>query len=198
MVKTTQQATLAGIKVAVLISDGFEISEFEGPVAALQAAGATVEVLAQTHSQVAHGIQAISHMELRGKTKPQKALIDASPADYQALLIPGGALSCDRMRQSRLHLAFVQNFIDAHKPLAVICHGGWLLADAGVLRGRTLTSWPAIRKDLERAGAVWKDEAVVRDQNLITSRGPDDLPAFTQAFIEELEKTKHPGGEAAA
>lgn len=178
--------TLSGYKVAVLISDGFEQSEYEGPVQALQSAGADVETLAQSREQIDQGIRGIHHMEPGRSVKVKRLVLDVSPDDYDGLLIPGGALSCDSMRTSQFHLAFVRSFMNADKPIAAICHAGWLLADAGVLQGHTVTSWPAIRKDLERAGAVWKDMEVIKDGNLITSRKPADVPAFAKVLIETL------------
>lgn len=174
--------------VAVLISDGFEQSEFDEPVWELRRKGARVEVLAQEPRQLEDGIRGMKGMEPARYVKATKMIQDARPDDYDALLVPGGALSVDRMRTSHLHLSFVRNFVNEEKPIAAICHAGWLLADAGVLRGRTLTSWPAIQKDLEKAGAIWKDAEVIQDKNLITSRKPADLPAFSRVLIEELAK----------
>ena len=179
---------LAGVRIAVLISDGFELSEFEGPVHELRQAGARVDVLAQHSKQLTEGIQGFNHLERGRKVKADRLIGESSADEYDGLLIPGGALSVDRMRESIYHTALVASFMDANKPMAVICHGGWLLGDAGVARGRTMTSWPSIRKDLERAGAIWKDQEVLQDGNLITSRKPDDVPAFTEAFITELTR----------
>lgn len=179
---------LRGIRIAVLISDGFEQSEFDGPVAELKKAGAEVDVLAQYPNQLEAGIRGFHHMEPGRVVQPEKLITAVSPDEYGGLLIPGGGISVDLMRLSLPHLTFVRNFVDSGKPVAAICHAGWLLADAGVARGRTMTSWPAIRKDLERAGAIWKDREVVEDENLVTSRKPTDVPAFTKAFIALLSK----------
>lgn len=179
---------LKGVRIAAIISDGFEQSEFEDPVAALRAAGAEVEVLAQTPKQLSEGIQGVEHLKLGRVVHADKLIVDADPAQYDGLLIPGGAISSDQMRVSSTHLALVRNFMDSGKPIAVICHGGWLLADSGAAQGVTLTSWPAIRKDLERAGAIWKDQEVIVDRNVVSSRKPADIPAFTREFAKLLSK----------
>jgi protease I len=185
----------------VLISDGFEQSELDGPVQELKRLGAQVEILGQNQEQLTHGIQGMKSLGLAGTVKPQQLVNTAEPDDYDGLLIPGGAMSADYMRASRIHLTFLRNFMDAEKPVAAICHGPWLLADAGVAQGRTLTSWPAIHKDLERAGGIWKDEEVIQDGNLITSRNPDDVPVFTRVFavaLEEYASRRSPRSAAAA
>lgn len=177
------QGSLQGKKAAVLVADGFEQPEFDGPVQALKQAGATVEVLGLEDRHL-QGIKGVHHFEPAEGTKADKLLRDASPDDYDLVFVPGGLASPDRMRTSQAHLDFVHAFMKAGKPTAMICHGPWLLADSGMAEGRTLTSWPAIRKDLERAGATWRDEPVVHDRNLVTSRKPDDVPAFSQAVVE--------------
>lgn len=182
------KVSLQDIRVAVLISDGFEDHELIEPVHELTSAGAAVEILAQTREQMQRGIQAIHGMRMTETVHPKALIQDVAPNRYQGLFIPGGALSADRMRESRLHLGFVQNFFAEGKPVGVIGHSAWLLADSGVAQGKTLTSWPAIRKDLERAGAVWKNQDVLCDGNLITSRNVQDVPRFLQAFMEELAK----------
>ena len=184
----TGKKILQGTRVAVLISDGFELSEFEGPVYELRQAGAQVDVLAQNSRQMMEGIQGFSHLAPGRKVKSDRLIADAAMEEYDGLLIPGGVLSVDQMRESHYHTALVTNFMESEKPIAVICHGGWVLADAGVLRGRTMTSWPGIRKDLERAGAIWKDQEVLEDGNLISSRKPEDVSAFTAVFIGQLVK----------
>lgn len=184
-----QSQGIQGKKVAVLVSDGFEQAEFDAPVQALRAAGAKVEVLAEDVQHLS-GIKGVHHFEPAAGTKGDRVIGEASPDDYDLLFVPGGLASPDRMRTSESHLAFVRAFLQARKPLAMICHGPWLLADSGMARGRTVTSWPAIRKDLERAGATWRDESVVRDDTLVTSRMPDDLPAFSRAIVELLSQAK--------
>ncbi len=178
-----------GMKVAVIVADGFEQRELDGPVEALKTQGVHVEVLAPDERHLAH-IHGVNHFEKGRGTKADKTIDEADADDYDGLLVPGGTVSPDTMRQSPKHLALVKRFVDEGKPTAVICHGPWLLADAGVAKGRTLTSWPGIRRDLERAGATWKDEEVVVDGNLVTSRKPADVPAFSRRFLETLEEKR--------
>lgn len=177
-----QSQDLKGRKVAVLVSDGFEQSEFDGPVQALRAAGATVEVLAEDEAHL-KAIKGVHHFEPAQGTRGDRVITDARPEDYDLLFVPGGLASPDHMRMSEAHLGFVRAFLKAGKPTAMICHGPWLLADSGAAEGRTVTSWPAIRRDLERAGATWRDAEVVLDRNLVTSRKPDDVPAFSRAVV---------------
>lgn len=169
-------------KVAVIVSDGFEQVELDKPVAALREAGCEVVVLAEDEDHLEE-IKGMNHLEPAQGTKGDKLLAEARADDYDALFVPGGAVSPDTMRRSEKHLAFVRAFVQAGKPTFTICHGAWLLADAEVARGRRLTSWPSIRRDLERAGALWRDEEVVVDGNLVTSRKPDDIPAFNRAML---------------
>lgn len=178
---------LGGMRVAVIVADGFEQAELDGPVRAMRDAGLAVDVLAPDAEHHDHVI-GVNHLEAAPGVKPDRLLEDADPKAYDALFIPGGAVSPDTMRQSRAHLELVRSFADRRKPIAAICHGPWLLADADLIRGRTLTSWPGIRRDLERAGAKWVDREVVVDGKLVTSRRPADVPAFSRAFIELLEK----------
>jgi protease I len=180
---------LGGVKVAVIVADGFEQIEFDGPVNALKAAGATVVVLAPNAEHLQH-IKGVNHFEPGNGTVGDRLLADATVEDFDALLVPGGLASPDTMRQSQAHLDFVSQFIQADKPIAMICHGPWLLADSENAKGRTVTSWPGIKRDIERAGARWRDEEVVVDSNLITSRKPDDIPAFSQAFISVIAARK--------
>jgi protease I len=193
-------AELSGKKVAVIVSDGFEQAEFDGPVQALRDAGATVEVLAQDEPHLGH-IHGVNHFEQARGTKADRLLSQAKVEEYDALLIPGGLASPDTMRQSRAHIEFTRHFVESGKPVAAICHGPWLLADSGTANGRTLTSWKGIHRDLERAGATWLDEEVVVDDNLVTSRKPDDVPAFSKALIGMLKsgrtvaRTSRPSGE---
>ena len=179
---------MRGTKVAVLVSDGFEQIEFDGPTEALKEAGATIEVLAEDEAHLT-SIKGVHHFDPAKGTHGDRLLEDARPAQYDALLIPGGLASPDTMRRSEPHLQFVREFVESGKPTFVICHGGWLLADANVAQGRRVTSWPGIRRDLERAGAHWSDEAVVVDENLVTSRMPADIPAFTDAILESLRSS---------
>ncbi|MDB5098903.1 MAG: putative protease [Cyanobacteria bacterium RYN_339] len=173
---------LEGRRVAVIVADGFEQSEFDGPVQALRAAGARVDVVAEDAPHLGH-IHGVKHFDPAPGTKADRLLSDVDVADYDALLVPGGLASPDHMRQSEAHLKLVAAFIDADKPTALICHGPWLLADSDRAKGRTVTSWPAIRRDLERAGARWRDDEVVVDGNLVTSRKPEDVQPFSKALI---------------
>lgn len=176
---------VGGLKVAVIVADGFEQREFDGPVEALRKAGATVEVLAPDDRHLG-SIKGVHHFEPGEGTRGDRVITEAGVDEYDGLLIPGGLASPDTMRQSEAHLKLVRDFMEVGKPVAAICHGGWLLADADVLSGRHVTSWPAIRRDLERAGARWSDQPVVQDGHLVTSRKPDDVPAFSKAFISVL------------
>lgn len=177
---------LQDIRVAVLISDGFEESELNEPLQELQSAGAIVEILAQSQGQMQRGVQGMNGMRMTHLVSPRTLIQDVSPERYQGVLVPGGVMSIDHMRESRLHLGFLQNFFAAGKPIGLIGHAAWLLADSGVAQGRTLTSAPSIQKDMERAGAIWKDQEVIVDTNVISSRGRQDLPRFCQAFMDEL------------
>ncbi len=181
----TQGQQLDGKRIAVIVADGFEQTEFEVPVTRFREAGATVEVLAPDAKHLEH-IEGESHGKPAAGTKADKLLSDARPEDYDALLIPGGLKSPDTMRQSQAHLDFVKAFVSADKPIAAICHGPWLLADADALKGRTVTSWPAIRRDVERAGATWRDEPVVTDGKLVFSRKPADAEQFAETLIGML------------
>jgi protease I len=178
------------------VSDGFEQSEFDEPVSALRQLGARVDVLGQNMEQLTKGISALDGLSPGRHIRPDQLVNLVSPEDYDALLIPGGAISVDFMRCSRMHLGFARSFFAAGKPVGAICHAPWLLADAGVLRGRTLTSWPAIQKDLERAGAIWKDCSVHEDGNLITCRGTEGMSAFIRAFVRALDWGQHPSQAA--
>jgi protease I len=179
------EGALSGKRVAVLIHDGFEQTEFEVPVRTLRAAGARVEVVAPDAAHLDR-IKGESQGEPAAGTKGDRVLAETRPSDYDALLIPGGLKSPDSMRQSDAHLAFVRAFVEAGKPIGAICHGPWLLADVDALRGRTVTSWPAIKRDLECRGAEWIDQEVVRDGPFVFSRKPDDAEAFGRALVELL------------
>lgn len=169
-------------KVLIIATDGFEQSELFDPRQALLDAGAQV-VLASNKSEP---IQGMKH-DVKGDTiRPDASIHDVDPADYDALLIPGGVANPDTMRMEEDALNIVRAFFDASKPVAAICHGPWLLAEADVIAGRKLTSWPSIRTDLLNAGANVVDEQVVIDGNLVTSRKPDDIPAFNKAMIEAI------------
>ncbi len=173
-------STLKGKRVAVLATDGFEESELTQPVQALRDAGAAVEIVSQRREP----IQAFKHHDKSIKVDVDLTLDDADPARYDAVLLPGGALNADAMRTDEKAKGFVRSMDAERKPLAVICHAPWLLVSAGLAQGRTLTSWPTIADDVRNAGGQWVDREVVVDRNLVTSRGPHDIPAFNKAVSE--------------
>lgn len=171
---------LKGLRVAVLAADGFEQAELTGPVKKLKGEGAQVELIS-LHPGSIRGMNLL----LPGKQVDVDAtLLAVKAADYDALLLPGGFVSPDLLRQSELAREFVRDFERLERPIAVICHGPWLLASADLVRGRRLTSWPGIRDDIHNAGGIWEDAPVVRDGTWVSSRGPQDLPEFTHAMIE--------------
>lgn len=175
---------ISGKKVAILATHGFEESELTSPRDALTAAGVTVHVV----SPEAGELQGFKHLEKGAKVAVDKALKEARADEYDALVLPGGLFNPDQLRVDADALAFVQAFAKAGKPVAAICHGPWILADAGLLKDRKLTSVPTIRKDIENAGGSWVDEEVVVDNGIITSRTPKDLAAFSAKLIEEIAK----------
>jgi protease I len=173
---------LDGMKVAVLATDGVERVELERPWQTLEEAGAEPELV----SLGSGTITAFNHLEQGDQKKVDAVVSTADPDDYQALVLPGGVANGDFIRADSDAVAFVQAFFDAGKPVAAICHAPWVLAEADVVRGRRMTSWPSLQTDLRNAGADWVDEEVVVDGNLITSRKPDDLDAFGAAIVEQF------------
>ena len=182
----TQQQQLAGRKVAILTTDGFEQVELTGPRQALQDAGATVQIVGMNRGQV----QGFHHDKPADKFPVDVTLEDAKPDDFDAVVLPGGVMNADKLRNSRHAQEFVQAMQKSGKPIAAICHAPWLLISAGLVKGRKLTSWPSLQDDLRNAGASWSDEEVVRDGNWVTSRKPADIPAFSRAAIEVIAGTK--------
>jgi protease I len=176
------EQTLAGRKIAVLATDGFEQSELEKPVEALKAAGAQVEVVSPKAGQ----IQGWEHQDKGRAVEVDRALADADPAAYDAIVLPGGVMNPDALRLEPKAIAFIRRFVTDKKPIAAICHGPWTLINAGGVEGKHMTSWPSLQADLRNAGALWTDREVVVDQGLVTSRKPDDLPAFCAKMIEEF------------
>ncbi len=175
-------ANVSGKKVAVLVTDGFEQVELTGPKKALEAAGAQVTILAPKSGSV----QGFHHTD-KGDSFPVDATIGgARPEDFDAVLLPGGVQNADALRVDEDARAFIKKIAAQAKPIAVICHGPWLLIDAGLVQGRTLTSWPSLKVDLTNAGAKWVDAEVQVDQQLISSRKPDDIPAFNERFLQVL------------
>jgi protease I len=180
-------ADLNGRKVAVLVTDGFEQIELTEPVAALRDAGAETRIIAPRHGR----IKAWNRKDWGDEFDVDVPLDDARADEYDALLLPGGVMSPDKLRMQERAVAFVRSFFDDGRPVAAICHGPWLLVEADVVRDRTVTSYPSVRTDLENAGAHWIDEEVVVDNGLVTSRKPDDLPAFNRKMVEEFAEGRH-------
>ncbi len=179
---------LSGKRIAILATEGFEEVELTKPRKALEDAGATVEIIAPESGIKSGEIKAWDMTDWGKSVEVDVKLAQADPASYNALLLPGGAMNPDKLRQEPAAVAFVKSFFATDKPVAAICHASWTLIEADVVRGRTLTSWPSLRTDLKNAGASWVDKEVVQDGNLITSRKPDDLPAFNKAIIELFSK----------
>ena len=177
---------LQGIRVAVLATDGFEQSELMTPVDALESCGARIDVI----TPEGEPIRGWEEEEWGQIISADLSLEDASPEDYHALLLPGGVLNSDALRTNASAREFVKFFMDAPKFTFVICHGGQVLIDAEVVKGRTMTSYKAIAIDLKNAGAKWRDEEVVQDENLISSRSPEDLPAFCTRICAALDAAK--------
>lgn len=173
------QKTLKKRRIAVLAADGFEKVELTVPVKALRLAGAKVDIVSLREGS----IRGVNLHEPASRVHVKKTLAQANPQDYDGLLIPGGFINPDLLRQSEEAREFVRAFDQAKKPIATLCHGPWVLASAGLLKGRTLTSWPGVRDDVVNAGATWLDEELVRDGNLMTSRGPQDLNAFVPGIL---------------
>lgn len=175
-----------GMRVAALVTDNFEQVELTGPRAAMEAAGATVRVI----SSHAGEIQGMRHDRLADRFPVDLLLQDAKPEDFDAVLLPGGVMNSDQIRMLPAARHFVQAMQLAGKPLFVICHGAWLLVSAGLARGRTLTSWPSLQDDIRNAGGTWLDEEVIVDGKLVTSRKPDDLPAFNAKLLQVLAQSR--------
>jgi protease I len=180
---------LAGKTVAFIAADGVEQVELTEPWKAVEQAGGKPELISTDGGEV----QAFDHLD-KGDTFPvDHTAADADPDRYDALVMPGGVANPDFLRTREDAVGFVRSFFEAGKPVAVICHGPWTLIDAGVVKGRTLTSWPSLRTDLRNAGANWVDEEVHVDEGLVSSRKPDDLPAFCAKLVEELCEGRHEG-----
>ncbi|MVN92201.1 type 1 glutamine amidotransferase domain-containing protein [Mucilaginibacter aquatilis] len=179
--------TLNNRKVAILTEEGFEQVELTSPKQALEAAGATVHII----SPQSGTIKAWDKDNWGIEVNVDKLLTDASPDDYDALVLPGGVLNPDKLRQNKDAVAFVSAFLDEGKPLAAICHGPQMLIETGLIKGRKVTSYPSLQTDLQNAGAEWVDEEVVTDNGLVTSRTPADLDAFNRKTIEEIGEGVH-------
>lgn len=185
---------LSGLRIAILASDGYEQVELDEPRKAVEQAGATTEVLSIAEGE----IQGMNHDEKGDKIAVDKLVGDASADDYDGLILPGGVANPDHLREDEDAVGFVKEFFATGKPVGVICHGPWLLIEADVARGRKLTSYPSIRTDLRNAGAEVVDEEVVCDQGLVSSRDPDDLPAFCAKIVEEFAEGEHSVAEEGA
>lgn len=181
------QHELQNKRVAILVTDGFEQVELTEPKAALEQAGATTHVIAPKSGKV----KGWQHTDWGDEIPVDVQLSSARPDDYDALLLPGGVMNPDKLRTSQEAVRFVRSFFEAGKPVAAICHGPWTLIEAGVVQGRTMTSWPSLQTDLRNAGAEWVDREVVTDNGLVTSRKPDDIPAFNRKMIEEFAEGRH-------
>jgi protease I len=171
---------LSNVKVAILATDGFEQDELEQPRSALDAAGAQTTIVSPKTDRV----RGWKYTDWGRELPVDLPLEDARADDFDALLLPGGVISPDKLRAIPQAVRFVRAFFDAGKPVAAICHGPWMIVEADCAHGRQMTSWPSVRSDLRNAGAQVQDAAVVRDGNLVTSRKPDDIPAFNRAIIE--------------
>ncbi|HEX4095409.1 MAG TPA: type 1 glutamine amidotransferase domain-containing protein [Caulobacteraceae bacterium] len=185
---------LEGKKIAIMATDGVEEVELTKPMQALKEAGAQVEVVSPKDGE----IQGFNHLTPGDKIKVDRMLNEVEAADYDALVLPGGVANPDQLRVNDAALDFVRSFAEAGKPMGVICHAPWILINAGLAEGRTLTGWETIRQDLTNAGAIVVDQEVVVDNGLVTSRGPKDLPAFCSKIIEEFREGLHEGQRRAA
>jgi protease I len=176
---------LQGKKIAILATDGFEQSELLEPRKALDQAGATTKVVSPSEGK----IRGWNHKEWGQEVPVDLTLNSANSNDFDALLLPGGVMNPDHLRMNPQAVEFVKSFTDNGKPIAAICHGPWTLVEANAVQGKTITSWPSLKTDLKNAGANWVDKEVVRDGQLVTSRKPDDIPAFNREMIQLFTET---------
>ena len=183
---------LSNKRVAILATDGVEQAELLEPKKALEAEGATTEVI----SPKAGKIKSWNHTDWGVEIPVDTLLTAADPKNYDALMLPGGVMNPDHLRQDKTAVDFVKAFVASRKPVAAICHAPWMLVEANAVKDRTLTSWPSLRTDISNAGGKWVDQEVVTDQGLVTSRKPDDIPAFNKKMIEEIQEGKHLGQHA--
>jgi protease I len=186
---------LSGLKVAILVTDGFEQVELLDPREALHVAGAATRVVSPKPGKV----RGWNHTEWGEQVDVDVELAGANPGDFDALLLPGGVMNPDHLRMDPAAVRFVKAFFDDGKPVAVICHGPWTLIEAGVVRGRRIASWPSVQTDLRNAGAEWVDEEAVIDGDLVSSRKPADIPAFNRAMLEVFGRARtHQRGRRSA
>ena len=179
---------LDGKRVAFLLTDGFEDSELTSPWQAVTEAGASAALVSPADFTVTGKKGHEQNVDLSSS--------DAEPEDFDALVLPGGVVNADHLRMDEASIAFARSFFEQHKPVAVICHGAWILIEAGVVDGRTMTSYPSLKTDLKNAGATWVDEEVVVHDGLVSSRTPEDLPAFNAKVVEEISEGRHVGQRA--
>jgi protease I len=180
---------LNGKKVAFLFAEGVEQVELTEPLKAVQEAGAETKLVSLEKGEV----QMFNHLDKGDTIEADVAAEDVDASEFDALVLPGGVANPDFLRQDEGAVRFARGFFEQHKPVGVICHGPWTLVEADVVRGRTLTSWPSLRTDLRNAGANWVDEEVHVDNGLVSSRNPDDLPAFCAKIVEEFAEGEHRG-----
>jgi len=180
-------ADLSGLRIAILVAEGFEQIELTEPKRALEGSGVETQIISPAKGRV----QGWNHFEKGDTFTVDVALEQANSRDFDALLLPGGVANPDQLRVIPKAVRFVRDFFDAGKPVAAICHAPWTLIDADVVRGRTITSWPSLKADLINAGGNWVDEEVVTDAGLVTSRKPADIPVFNRKMIEEFAEGKH-------
>lgn len=178
---------LSGKKVAMLVADGFEKVEMTEPRKALEEAGAGVDLISPADGEV----RSFDHDDPDQSFPVDVSMEEADPEDYDALVLPGGVANPDKLRINPKAIAFIRAMAEAGKPIAAICHGPWTLIEAGLVKGRDMTSYPSLKTDLVNAGANWSDQEVVVDHGLVTSRKPDDLPAFNTKMIEEFAEGNH-------
>lgn len=183
-------AKLDGKRVAILVAEGFEQVEMTGPRKALEQAGAQTKIVSPAKGEV----QGWNHFTHADRFQVDVPLEQANADDFDALMLPGGVANPDQLRMNPEAVQFTRSFFEAGKPIGVICHGSWTLIEAGVVEGRTLTSWPSLKTDLENAGAKWVDQEVVVDHGLVSSRNPKDIPAFSRKIVEEFAEGLHGKG----
>jgi protease I len=180
-------------RVAALVENGFEQSELVEPKKALEQAGAKVDIVSPQEGKV----KGWQHAKWGDELAVDRRLEQARADDYDALLLPGGVMNPDKLRSNEKAVQFVRGFVDSRKPIAAICHGPWTLIEAGGIKGRKVTSWPSLKSDLRNAGGTWIDQECVVDNGLVTSRKPDDIPAFNRKMIEEFAEGRHDREHAA-
>ena len=178
---------LDGKRIAFLFTEGVEQVELTEPLKAVRDAGAEVDLISLEQGEV----QMFNHLDKGDTINADRAVADADASDYDGLVVPGGVANPDQLRTDEDAVRFVRAFVEQDKPTGIICHGPWVLIEAGVAKGRTLTSWPSLKTDLRNAGAEWVDEEVHVDKGMVTSRNPDDLPAFCSKIVEEFCEGEH-------